>query len=165
MMQGNQTNHFGQNQRQYLYHVEKNSRENKMRNINLKNTDHKFEKTNLITITKGGKIYDEMKCSGCGLTGKRYGITDYVSIDGRISEYNSLNCKGKTNNSDEYLGKIVVVIVCTATGPVFNNLKPRSEHKIISPPDGYKNNGSGVWVMGIGQPVKLLSNEFYYKKI
>lgn len=36
--------------------------------------DHKWGKTNLITIVRGSKVYDTMECVHCGITGKRYGV-------------------------------------------------------------------------------------------
>ena len=53
------------------------------------------------------------------------------------------------------------VVKCNAYGPQFTNLTPGSIHVVINPPIGEKNKG-GVWVMGNGEPVKLLSGEFEY---
>lgn len=55
----------------------------------------------------------------------------------------------------------IEIINCVAVGPQFANLIPRSRHDIINPPEGYDNNG-GVWVMGVGEPVKVLFREFKY---
>jgi hypothetical protein len=35
---------------------------------------HDWGKTNLITVVKGGRSYDTMKCEVCGITGKRFGL-------------------------------------------------------------------------------------------
>lgn len=56
--------------------------------------------------------------------------------------------------------KKIKVTKCTAYGKVFSNLLPDSEHEVVTPPQGYKNDHSGVWVMGVGEPVKLLTVEF-----
>ena len=37
-------------------------------------TEHKWEKQNLVTIKRSGRMYDIYKCTCCGITGKRYGI-------------------------------------------------------------------------------------------
>lgn len=40
---------------------------------------HRFQKTNLVTIIKGGQSYDTAECSRCGVKAKRFGIGgDYV---------------------------------------------------------------------------------------
>ena len=56
--------------------------------------------------------------------------------------------------------KKIKVKFCTAYGKAFGNITPQSIHEVITPPEGYKNDSSGVWVMGVGEPVKLLSNEY-----
>lgn len=43
--------------------------------------EHKWEKQNLVTIRRGGRIYDAYKCTCCGITGKRYGLGDNVTRD------------------------------------------------------------------------------------
>lgn len=49
---------------------------------------------------------------------------------------------------------------CHANGPQFRNLRPGSIHRVVTPPDGYKNDHTGMWVMGVGEPVKVLTEEF-----
>jgi hypothetical protein len=56
--------------------------------------------------------------------------------------------------------KRIRIKYCTALGKVFENLTPGSEHNVINPPSPYKNDKRGVWVMGIGEPVKLLNGEY-----
>ena len=47
--------------------------------------NHKWEKTNSFTIIeKGGAMYDTMKCSRCGITGRRYNIRGGVLLDGEF---------------------------------------------------------------------------------
>ena len=36
--------------------------------------EHSWNKTNSVTIVKGSTNYDTVKCSRCGVTGKRYGL-------------------------------------------------------------------------------------------
>jgi hypothetical protein len=38
--------------------------------------EHAWEKTNLTTIEYRGRFYDTAKCTGCGVTGKRYGVSE-----------------------------------------------------------------------------------------
>lgn len=54
---------------------------------------------------------------------------------------------------------------CKAFGEMFKNLTPGSIHEVIEAPKEYKNSKiKGVWVMGVGEPVKVLDNEFEYVK-
>ena len=39
---------------------------------------HSFTKTNAITLEDSRGGYDNLKCSTCGLKGKRYGVSDLV---------------------------------------------------------------------------------------
>lgn len=50
------------------------------------------------------------------------------------------------------------IINCTAVGPQFENLTPGSIHEVIPAPKG-ENNNRGWWVMGVGEPVKVLTHE------
>ena len=43
--------------------------------ISLKDSNHDWEKQNLVTIFKNGKSYDIMKCKGCGIKGKRITVS------------------------------------------------------------------------------------------
>jgi hypothetical protein len=36
--------------------------------------EHEWEKTNLVTISKRGEMYDTAKCKNCPVTAKRHGI-------------------------------------------------------------------------------------------
>lgn len=56
--------------------------------------------------------------------------------------------------------KKIEITLCRAQGPQFKNLIPGSVHDVINPPPGFRNDRRGVWVMGLGQPVKVLSNEY-----
>jgi|GEM_PF-2237788 len=34
------------------------------------------------------------------------------------------------------------------------------KQNLVTPPDGYKDDFKGVWVMGVGEPVKVLVGEY-----
>ena len=123
-----------------------------MKTLLLRNTEHDFQKQNLVTL-KGG--YDLLKCTKCGLKAKRVGITEIVEIDGRISDAKINSC-GKR----EYIDVKIRITQCNANGQAFSNITPGSIHEVITPPDGYKNGDKGVWVQGNGEPVKVLFNEY-----
>ena len=65
-----------------------------MKDIIFNDELHKWDKTNLVTKKDVNGIYDEYKCSVCGIVGRRYGLSRDLSI---IKKYeNSLfvdNCK------------------------------------------------------------------------
>lgn len=46
-----------------------------------------------------------------------------------------------------------------AYGPAFENLKPGAIVEPVKAPTGQKHL-SGIWVMGVGEPVRLLPGEF-----
>lgn len=54
----------------------------------------------------------------------------------------------------------IKITFCNAQGGQFANLTPGSEHEVIDPPKGHKNDNRGVWVMGVGEPVKVLKREY-----
>ena len=119
---------------------------------------HNFSKTNIVTIIKGGRNYDEYKCSACGIKGKRYGLSEYVAVAETYSDNLIRNCI--VPEHDAYVGKRIKVRNISITNPAFNNCLPNSIHIIITPPEEFANGGNGVWIQGVGEPVKLLFNEF-----
>lgn len=135
--------------------------------VNLADTRHNMLKENLVTL-KGG--YDILKCSKCGAKGKRYGVSEYLTVNGVERLMKEAGCV-KTFKRTKWplpkeagadLGRIQVTY-CTAQGAPFDNLTPGSEHNIINPVDKNPNNANwerGVWVQGVGEPVMLLLSEF-----
>lgn len=117
---------------------------------------HTWEKTNLVTIQgKGGKGYDTYRCIYCGLTAKMYSFGELCVEDRshkKLSRCISVNKISK-----------IRITCCRANGIQFENLIPGSIHDIIAPPTGF-DNSRGVWVMGVGEPVKVLFGEFEYVK-
>ena len=123
---------------------------------NIKTSQHKWGKKNLVTIGRGGRMFDEMVCINCGMKGKRYGF-DTVEVS---ENYKIDNVHFCPKSLPLELPKQVKVRQCNGVGKVFANLTPKSIHDIITPPIGYKNDHTGAWVMGVGEPVKLLPNEY-----
>lgn len=125
--------------------------------INRAETNHQFEKQNLVTISDKSGCYDLYKCSLCGLKGKSYQL-DSIDIDGRKKNFMSCpKAEGK---------KFIIISKCYAQSPQFKNLIPGSKHKIIDPPKEEKHSKNGVrgyWVMGVGEPVLVLFNEIETK--
>ena len=123
---------------------------------NIKTSQHVWEKQNLATVSRRGKMFDEMVCKNCKMKGRRHGFVVVSVSESYKSENVHLCPKAKTIE----LPKQVKVTQCSAYGKVFANLTPNSIHDIIAPPNSYKNDHTGVWVMGIGEPVKLVTGEF-----
>lgn len=129
-----------------------------MKQVSLRSSVHNFDKQNLVTQKTGGRMYDTLRCKKCGITGKRYGLDEYIKVPTNTSDKKIIHCDGKI--IDAHLGKWVEVIVCGAAGPQWGNLKSGSVHQVVVPPDGYYNGDRGVWVQGVGEPVKMLFDEF-----
>ena len=127
-----------------------------MYSVNIKTSGHVWDKKNLVTIVKGKKAYDEVECRYCGIKGKRYGF-ETVEIPERYNKTNVYQCPKKP--AFEIPEKITITN-CAAYGKQFANLTPGSIHDVIEPPSGYSNDEKGVWVMGVGEPVKVLWHEY-----
>lgn len=127
-----------------------------MHQSNIKSSQHNWSKKNLVTKMgrKGG--YDEMVCSNCGMKGRRYGFETVEVAETYKLENVNLCPKAKPST----IPKKIKVVKCGAFGKQFENLIPESTHDVIEAPKPYKNDHTGVWVMGVGEPVKLLNGEF-----
>lgn len=130
-----------------------------MYKIPLKTSNHSWSKKNLVTITTGKRSHDLVFCDKCGIKGKRYNLAE-VEIDGRYSEAKVLSCPFSEISNDNTTAQKVKVIKCDAFGKAFANMTKDSEHDVVTPPDGYQNDHKGVWVMGVGEPIKLLNGEY-----
>jgi ribosomal protein S26 len=119
---------------------------------NIKSNGHDWQKQNLVTL-KGG--YDKVKCSKCGLEAKRLLETVFITENRKNTEL-MLNCI----NSDFSVPKRIKIIIQPKGNPAFGNLIENSIHEVIDAPSGYTNTKYSVWVAGINDIVRLLSNEF-----
>lgn len=124
--------------------------------IDLKQGGHKWEKQNNVTLRKGRTHYDIMKCVGCGIEGRTNSIAT-IALKSSYSEENIYKCKAVRS---EGLPLEIEITICRAVGPAFKNLIPGSKHLVITPPVNEKNDRFGVWVNGVGEPVKVLYEEF-----
>ena len=122
----------------------------------IKTSLHDWEKQNLVTISKGKKPYDEMVCRQCGMKGKRYNFTE-VEVSGTYKEANAK--RGPQAPALPAMGKIQITRKGFGGG-AFANLLEGSIHAVITPPEGYYNDATGKWVMGVGEPVRVLPREF-----
>jgi len=56
------------------------------------NYEHTWEKSNLVTIVKGGRMYDTARCTRCGVTGKRYSLSGTVTLDPKFKAAKYAQC-------------------------------------------------------------------------
>lgn len=122
----------------------------------IKESGHNWVKQNLVTKTSRGKHYDEMTCSLCGMKGERYGLT-VVRVSEKYIYEHVVTCSKAS--PFEWPEKIEIVEV-RAVGYKFENLTPGTIHDVVAPPEGYNNDRRGVWVMGQGARVKVLTEEY-----
>ena len=127
-----------------------------MYHVNVKESQHVFEKKNLVTISgrKGG--FDEKVCKYCGIKGKQYAL-ESIQIIENYKRDNAFLCPKAPKIEKPNQIKITN---CRAFGRVFANITPNSIHIVVPAPKGEKEDNRGFWVMGIGDPVKVLNNEF-----
>jgi len=57
------------------------------------NKPHSWKKTNLVTQIKNGLQFDSYRCDICGVTGKRYGLGGYITLDTKYKK--QIYCKSK----------------------------------------------------------------------
>lgn len=127
-----------------------------MYHVDIKESGHDFEKKNLVTLSGRKGNYDEVVCKNCKIKGRRYGFT-HVQVAETYDKKKAYNCSGR--KEPEIPNKIRITR-CYAHGKMFANLTSGSEHEIVDPPSPEKNDHKGVWVMGVGEPVKVLNDEF-----
>lgn len=98
---------------------------------------HTWEKQNLVTKFDKRGAYDDLKCANCGALAKRRGFTEFIE-----TSLNTPNIcpKGRQIKTPD---KIKIIEV-DAQGKAFSNLIPGSEHFVVSPPFGYKNDLNGL---------------------
>lgn len=127
-----------------------------MYHVNVKESQHVFEKKNLVTISGRKGMYDEKVCKNCGIKGRQYAL-ESIQISENYKRENAFICPKATEVEKP---KQIKITYCTAFGRVFANITPNSIHDVVPAPPTEKEDASGVWVMGIGEPIKVLNNEF-----
>lgn len=56
--------------------------------------EHVWRKENLVTIVRGSRSYDKMRCEKCGITGKRFGLGQGVIRDRKYQAKKYEKCHG-----------------------------------------------------------------------
>lgn len=130
-------------------------------NIDINRTTHRFDKQNKSTQMDREGMFDTLKCELCGLTGKRRGLVDFVTIYGRTKA--TVNCPNATAKVPEPTQ--IKIKYCDGPEDIFANITPGSKHLVIETPDHALKDPDGdgtergYWVMGKGQPVLVLFEE------
>lgn len=125
-----------------------------MQTFELKIGNHDWEKLNLVTLgTK--RMYDVYCCKKCGIKGRSYKLGTITVKEADVKKIHK--CNDKANKAFTR----IMVTDCKAFGKQFANITPGSYHDIVSPPPG-QSSERGEWVMGVNEPVLLLTGEFIY---
>ena len=122
--------------------------------IKLSEGGHEWEKVNLVTVTEKHGSHDVLKCKHCGIQGKTSSLCT-IRLKGSYSHDKVYSCPNIPKSTK------IQITECTAFGESFSNLTPGSIHDVIVPPETYKTD-KGTWVMGVGEPVKVLPSEFKF---
>jgi hypothetical protein len=127
-----------------------------MYHVNVKESQHEFDKKNLVTIAgrKGG--YDNKVCKHCGIKGKQYAL-ESIDIPETYNKKKAFLCPNAPKIEQP---KKIKITYCNAMGRQFGNLEPGTVHDVVPAPKNEVEDTAGVWVMGIGEPVKVLNREF-----
>lgn len=132
---------------------------------------HKWNKVNLMTIVKKNtRPHDIWKCSVCGVEGKLYtlGTLEFESnVESKIDAFEKCSVFIESLDDEPWdIGNLVTLTNISLSASGASNLISGTTHKIISPPDEYKekypNYRNTVWVMGNDEPYRLLSGEFKF---
>lgn len=141
--------------------------------LNSDDSKHEWEKINLMTIVKNGKrSHDIWKCKKCGMEAYLYtlGILEIeTSSQSKIDKFKKCPKYVISLDSEPWdNGQEISIIKVLINNKAADNLIPNSKHKIVEPDPEYKtkfpNSNVSVWVMGIGEPIRLLANEFNFIK-
>ena len=109
---------------------------------------------------------DRYQCKRCKMIGYRVGFSSIIRVDQPTDDYLINNCTIPDQMKYRQHETQLRIFHCAkADQPAYANITPQSVHHIIDPPEGERNWDNGVWVMGVGKPVKLLYREFFVEPI
>lgn len=70
--------------------------------------------------------------------------------------------QGMQVKKDIWIGRKIQITHCIGFGKIFGNATDGSIHEVIEPPGLYKNDHTGVWIMGVKEKICILTNEFNF---
>lgn len=128
---------------------------------NIKITSHQFTKQNNITISRGRKSYDIYKCQCCGLEGKRYGLTEEITVVRNkvsCSFYKNKLAKDKEDYDNSTKVKITDRYPCISFGLEYGAIYDRVE----CPEEEKEKFANDIWVYSEKrkEPIRLLEGEY-----
>ncbi len=118
---------------------------------------HEWEKQNLITQKDRKGSCDFYKCRRCGLKGKSR-LLGLIEINSN-SIKKAKKCPNRIIKNN--VGREIEITYCSAVGDAFSNCTSGSKHKLIEPPKD-REDRSEVWIMGVGEPIRLMDEEFKF---
>lgn len=122
--------------------------------ISLSDKNHKFEKSNLFTQSGKGGSFDEYKCVHCGLKGKRYGLSDIITVK------KAKTCTNVAAPKQDSLGQVKI---SSSIDPRAWGLNPGEiVDRVACPPEEANRFGNDVWVFSPSrkEPVRLFDSEY-----
>ena len=128
--------------------------------------NHEWEKVNLVTISRGKKSYDLYKCKKCHIKAKRPSFSDILEIKESVNLNKVKYCTDMKAVDKELTGRKIQLLTDFSD---FNNKSARGFNigdicVVCDPPEReknkYPNMKESVWIMGVYEPIRLLSHEF-----
>jgi len=129
-----------------------------MTEVSILNKLHKWQ---LVSDELDENSFKQYTCLNCKMKAKKKDGCKYFTLDDCYSRHQIDGCNVR---EDKYLGQLIQITEIKQQAVfIFENCKPKSIHKIVTPliPD-YKNGDRGVWIDGVGAKVKLAWDEFHF---
>jgi hypothetical protein len=108
-----------------------------------------------LTSSDHSGTYNKMKCTKCGLIGRREGAPGHeILVSDTFSENRIKNCV-RDNFMDKYIGKQIQIHSKMPNTKSYSVAIIYSVHTVIPPPAGFVNGEGGRWIMG-GEGVPII---------
>jgi hypothetical protein len=104
--------------------------------------------------------FNTYRCSNCGIEGKQY--TDEKAVIIVSKNYPAKMISNCPIEPKEFVGLKIKITEVWSLGSQWNNIKKDTIHMIVPSPQGKINGDRGVWVKGVGEPVKIFFDEFEF---
>jgi hypothetical protein len=115
----------------------------------IKVREHEWRKVNRITLSDNISGYDLLQCIHCKANVKHRTLSE---------PFTKRKCKER--EVPIVIPRVIKIIHCNGFGEAFSNIKDGTIHAVVEHPEADKNNDKGVWVMGNGELIKVLNDEF-----
>lgn len=124
-----------------------------MQVVSLNDKSHNFQKTNLVTLRDASGMHDTYECSHCGLSGKRYGMNEFIVVKKIIACTNKPTIVPQNN-----LGKVIMLHPHVT---MFGFELEKEYDRVPCPAEYMDKYSDDIWVYSEkrGEPIRLLSHE------